>query len=176
MPTSARLLDLKTAEAIAERVAGQIERVAIFKDAEPEDIERVIRRIELERVQLHGDETEEDVENVDLPVIKALRGADIEAAEQYPGTMLLLDNPTEGGGNGKSWNWSDATKLLELGHDIILAGGLDPDNVGQAVDGLGEYLPWGVDVATGVEGDSIRKDPTRIAAFIKAVRKAEAGD
>jgi len=176
VPTSARLLDLKTAEAIAERVAGQIERVAIFKDAEPEDIERVIRRIELERVQLHGDETEEDVENVDLPVIKALRGADIEAAEQYPGTMLLLDNPTEGGGNGKSWNWSDATKLLELGHDIILAGGLDPDNVGQAVDGLGEYLPWGVDVATGVEGDSIRKDPTRIAAFIKAVRKAEAGD
>ena len=175
VPTSARLLDLKTAEAIAERVAGQIERVAIFKDAEPEDIERVIRRIELERVQLHGDETEEDVENVDLPVIKALRGADIEAAEQYPGTMLLLDNPTEGGGNGKSWNWSDATKLLELGHDIILAGGLDPDNVGQAVDGLGEYLPWGVDVATGVEGDSIRKDPTRIAAFIKAVRKAEAG-
>ncbi|NRA00725.1 MAG: phosphoribosylanthranilate isomerase [Myxococcales bacterium] len=175
VPTSARLLDLKTAEAIAERVAGQIERVAIFKDAEPEDIERVIRRIELERVQLHGDETEEDVENVDLPVIKALRGADIEAAEQYPGTMLLLDNPTEGGGNGKSWNWSDATKLLELGHDIILAGGLDPDNVGQAVDGLGDYLPWAVDVATGVEGDSIRKDPTRIAAFIKAVRKAEAG-
>ncbi len=175
VPTSARLLDLKTAEAIAERVAGQIERVAIFKDAEPEDIERVIRRIELERVQLHGDETEEDVENVDLPVIKALRGADIEAAEQYPGTMLLLDNPTEGGGNGKSWNWSDATKLLELGHDIILAGGLDPDNVGQAVDGLGDYLPWAVDVATGVEGDSLRKDPTRIAAFIKAVRKAEAG-
>jgi len=165
---------LRRAEAISERVAGRVERVAVFRDASWEEIERVIRRIDVERVQLHGDEPPEDVEQVDLPVIKAIRGADKEAAERYPGTILLLDHPTEGGGRGRAWNWSDATPLIDEGHDVILAGGLDPRNVGQVLADLGDLLPWGVDVATGVEGDAYRKDPAKIAAFIEAVRKAEA--
>jgi phosphoribosylanthranilate isomerase len=174
VPRTPRCLDLRRAEAIAERVAGRAERVAVFRDASWEEIERVIRRIEVERVQLHGDEPPEDVEQVDLPVIKAIRGADKEAAERYPGTILLLDHPTEGGGRGRAWNWSDATPLIDEGHDVILAGGLDPRNVGQVLADLGDLLPWGVDVATGVEGDAYRKDPAKIAAFIEAVRKAEA--
>ena len=174
VPRTPRCLDLRRAEAIAERVAGRVERVAVFRDASWEEIERVIRRIEVERVQLHGDEPPEDVEQVDLPVIKALRGADREAAERYPGTILLLDHPTEGGGRGRAWNWSDATPLIDEGHDVILAGGLDPRNVGQVLADLGDLLPWGVDVATGVEGEAYRKDPAKIAAFIEAVRKAEA--
>lgn len=168
-----RCLDLKTAAAIAERVDGQVERVAVFKDATPEEIQRVLRRIEFERVQLHGEETEEEVEAVDLPVIKAIRGADVEAAEAYPGTLLLLDHPTEGGGRGKPWNWADAAQLISRGYDLILAGGLMPENVGAALSDLGDLLPWGVDVATGVETASNRKDPARIAEFIQAVRKAE---
>ena len=174
VPRTPRCLDLRRAEAIAERVAGRVERVAVFRDASWEEIERVIRRIEVERVQFHGDEPPEYVEQVDLPVIKALRGADREAAERYPGTILLLDHPTEGGGRGRAWNWSDATPLIDEGHDVILAGGLDPRNVGQVLADLGDLLPWGVDVATGVEGEGYRKDPAKIAAFIEAVRKAEA--
>jgi phosphoribosylanthranilate isomerase len=174
VPRAPRCLDLRRAEAIAERVAGRAERVAVFRDASWEEIERVIRRIEVERVQLHGDEPPEDVEQVDLPVIKAIRGADKEAAERYPGTILLLDHPTEGGGRGRTWNWGDATPLIDEGHDVILAGGLDPRNVGQVLADLGDLLPWGVDVATGVEGEAYRKDPAKIAAFIEAVRKAEA--
>lgn len=174
VPRTPRCLDLRRAEAIAERVAGRVERVAVFRDASWEEIERVIRRIEVERVQLHGDEPPEDVEQVDLPVIKAIRGADKEAAERYPGTILLLDHPTEGGGRGRAWNWSDATPLIDEGHDVIVAGGLDPRNVGQVLADLGDLLPWGVDVATGVEGEAYRKDPAKIAAFIEAVRKAEA--
>jgi phosphoribosylanthranilate isomerase len=172
VPGSPRCLEIGAAEAIAA-AAGEIERVAVFQNAAPDQIERVLRRIECERVQLHGDETEEDVEEIDLPVIKALRGADLEAAEGYPGTLLLLDNPTEGGGRGKSWNWADAAEIIERGHDVILAGGLDPGNVAQALEALGELLPWGVDVATGVEGDGTRKDPGKISAFIEAVRMAE---
>jgi phosphoribosylanthranilate isomerase len=173
VPGSPRMLDLKTASAISERVDGQVERVGVFQDAEDEEIIRVLRRVDLERVQFHGDETEEQVEAVDLPVIKALRGADLEAAEEYPGTMLLLDHPSEGGGSGVAWEWSDAGALIERGYDVIIAGGLAEENVGDAIGGLGDLLPWGVDVASGVEGDGHRKDPAKIAAFIAAVRKAE---
>lgn len=170
---SPRMLDVKTAIAIAERVDGQVERVGVFQDADDDEIARILRRVDLERVQFHGNETEEQVEAVDLPVIKALRGADLEAAEGFPGTMLLLDHPSEGGGRGVAWNWSDAAALIERGHDVIIAGGLNPNNVGDALLGLGDLLPWGVDVASGVENAGYRKDAAKIAAFIAAVRKAE---
>jgi phosphoribosylanthranilate isomerase len=175
VPGSPRMLDLETAEAIASRVAGQVERVAVFRDAPWNEVEKVTRRIELERIQFHGDESEEEVELVDFPVIKAVRGADREAAKTYPGALLLLDHPTSGGGGGKAWNWSEAAELIAEGYDIILAGGLDPDNVGDALRNLGDLPPWGVDVATGVESERYRKDQARVEAFIAAVRKAEAG-
>jgi phosphoribosylanthranilate isomerase len=173
VPGSPRRLDLKTAEAISERVAGRVERVAVFQDAEGSEIDRVLRRVDLERVQFHGDETEEQVEEVDLAVIKALRGADLEAAEGFPGTMLLLDHPSEGGGSGVAWDWSEAGELIARGFDVIIAGGLNPDNVAEAIRGVGDLLPWGVDVTSGVEGEGNRKDPAKVAAFIAAVRKAE---
>ena len=173
VPGSPRMLDLNTAEAISSRVAGQVERVAVFRDAPWNQVEMVTRRIELERIQFHGEESEDEVEMVDLPVIKAVRGADREAAQTYPGALLLLDHPTGGGGTGEAWNWSEAAELIAEGYDIILAGGLDPENVGDALGNLGGLPPWGVDVATGVEGEGYRKDPARIQAFITAVRKAE---
>jgi phosphoribosylanthranilate isomerase len=173
VPGSPRRLGLDAAERIAARVAGQVERVAVFQNASWDEIERVTRRVEIERVQLHGDESEQDVELLDYPVIKAVRGADRQAAETYPGTLLLLDHPTRGGGQGQSWNWSEAADLIAEGVDIILAGGLTPENVGQALEDLGDLLPWGVDVATGVEGADHRKDPARLRAFVEAVRAAE---
>jgi phosphoribosylanthranilate isomerase len=173
VPGSPRRLSLDVAEQIASRVAGQVERVAVFQNASWDEIERVTRRVDLERIQLHGDESEQDVEMLDYPVIKAVRGADRQAAETYPGTLLLLDHPTRGGGQGQAWNWSDASNLIAEGVDIILAGGLTPDNVGQALDDLGDLLPWGVDVATGVEGEAYRKDPARMRAFVEAVRTQE---
>jgi phosphoribosylanthranilate isomerase len=173
VPGTPRCLPLAMAEAIAAAVAGDVERVAIFRDADPHEIERVLRRIEVERVQLHGDEPEEDVEAIELPTIKALRGADEEAAKLYPGSILLLDHPTEGGGRGRAWDWSEAGVLIEHGYDVILAGGLDAESVQQAIEGVGDVLPWGVDVATGVEGESRRKDAAKMRAFVDAVRRAE---
>ena len=138
---SPRRIDVRRAEEICRRVEGRVERVALFRDSTWDEMERVIRRIEVERVQLHGDEAPEEVELVDLPVIKALRGADREAAERYPGTILLLDHPTQGGGRGRTWNWSEAAPLIEEGYDVILAGGLDPSNVGGVLADLGDLLP-----------------------------------
>jgi phosphoribosylanthranilate isomerase len=174
VPGSPRCLDLRSAAAICERVAGEVERVAVFRDAAPEEIARVLRRMEIERVQLHGSETEQDVEALDLPVIKAIRGADLEAAESFPGTLLLVDHP-EGGGAGKPWSWGDASELIARGFDVILAGGLRPENVREALVSLGDLLPWGVDVATGVEGADQRKAPALLAAFVRAVREETGG-
>ena len=174
VPGSPRALSLDMAEQIAERVAGQAERVAVFRNAAWDEIERVTRRIDLERVQFHGEESEEDVELVDFPVIKAVQGADRTAAENYPGALLLLDHPSRGGGQGEAWNWTEAAELVAEGIDLILAGGLTPENVGQALEDLGDLLPWGVDVATGVDGENFRKDPEQMRAFVKAVREVEA--
>jgi len=173
VPGTPRCLAIAEAIAIAEAVAGQIERVAIFKDADPVDVQRALRRLEVDRVQLHGEEPEEEVEAIELPTIKALRGADEEAAARYPGSILLLDHPSEGGGRGRPWNWADAGLLIEHGYDVILAGGLDPDSVQAAIEGVGDVLPWGVDVATGVESEPRRKDPKLMRAFVEAVRRAE---
>jgi phosphoribosylanthranilate isomerase len=176
VPGSPRCVDLRTAEAICRAVSG-VERVAVFRDAAPDEIARVLRRAELERVQLHGSESEEDVEAVDMPVIKAIRGADLEAAEGFPGTLLLVDHPEAGGGGGggRAWAWGDAAALISRGFDVILAGGLTPENVREALGTLGELLPWGVDVATGVEGDGGRKDRERLVAFVRAVREEAGG-
>ena len=174
VPDSKRRVDVRVAEAICEQVSGSgVERVAVFRDQGWDEIDRVLRRVDFDRVQLHGRETEEEVELIELPVIKAIPGADLEMAEQYPGSILLLDHPTEGGGQGKSWDWSEASKLIEMGLDVILAGGLDPTNVGAAIAGVGDLLPWGVDVATGVESADMRKDPDKMRAFVEAVRRAE---
>jgi len=172
---SPRRLSLDTAAEISRAVAGRTERVGVFRDATPEEIDRVLRRVDLDRLQFHGSESEAQVEEVDLPVIKAIRGADAEAAAGYPGTILLLDHPDGSSGKGRVWEWSEAAPLIESGFDVILAGGLSPDNVGGALGALGDLLPWGVDVATGVEGSGYRKDAAKLAAFVQAVRKAEAG-
>ena len=172
VPGSPRCLDLRTAEAISEALAElPVERVALFRDANWDEIDTVLRRVEFDRIQFHGDETEDDVESVDLPAIKAIRGADQEAAELYPGAILLLDHPHTGGGKGQAWDWSEAEDLIAHGHDVIVAGGLTPENVEQALSDVGDIPPWGVDVATGVEGPEGAKDMARMKAFVEAVRR-----
>ena len=177
VPESKRCVDIRTAEAICERLRGTgVDSVALFRDQGWEGVERVLRRVDFDRVQLHGSETEEEVELIELPVIKAIPGADVELADQFPGSILLLDHPSEGGGQGNAWDWSEASVLIALGLDVILAGGLDPSNVGEAIEGVGDLFPWGVDVATGVEGADGRKSPEKMKAFVDAVRLAEAAE
>ncbi len=171
---SPRQVDLKTAAEICEALEGRdVERVALFRNEQWDRIDGILRRIPVERVQFHGDESEEEIEAIDLPTIKAIRGADQEAADTYPGSILLLDHPHEGGGRGKAWDWSEAEDLIAHGHDVIIAGGLTPENVAQALADVGEIPPWGVDVATGVEGEGMRKDMEKMKAFVAAVRARE---
>lgn len=174
VPGSPREVDVRTAVEICEALEGHdVERVALFRNAAWDHIDGILRRVSVERVQFHGDETEEEIEAIDLPTIKAIRGADQEAADTYPGSILLLDHPHQGGGQGQAWDWKEAENLIENGHDVIIAGGLTPENVAQALEDVGEIPPWGVDVATGVEGPGNRKDPAKMRAFVEAVRARE---
>lgn len=171
---SPREVDVATALGICEALEGHdVERVALFRNARWDKIDPILQRVPFERVQFHGDETEEEIEAIDLPTIKAIRGADHEAAETYPGSILLLDHPHQGGGQGQSWDWSEAEDLIANGHDVIIAGGLTPENVAMALEEVGDIPPWGVDVATGVEGADRRKDPAKMRAFVDAVRRRE---
>lgn len=171
---SPREVDPATALEICQALEGRdVERVALFRDARWDKIDPILRRVPFERVQFHGDESEDDIEAIDLPTIKAIRGADQEAAETYPGSILLLDHPHQGGGQGQAWDWSEAEDLIAHGYDVIIAGGLTPENVAEALAEVGEIPPWGVDVATGVEGPDRRKDPEKMRAFVEAVRARE---
>jgi len=173
---SKRQVDMKQALEICDVLEGHdVERVALFRDELWDKIDGILRRVPFERVQFHGSETEEEIEAIDLPTIKAIRGADHEAAETYPGSILLLDHPHEGGGQGQAWDWSEAEDLIAHGYDVIIAGGLTPENVAQALADVGDIPPWGVDVATGVEvdGEDSRKDPAKMRAFVEAVRRRE---
>ncbi len=171
---SPRCVDVVQALEICRAVEGRdVERVALFRNERWDVIDPILQRVPFERVQFHGDETEEELEAVDLPTIKAIRGADHEAAETYPGSILLLDHPHQGGGQGQAWDWSEAEDLIAHGYDVIIAGGLTPDNVAAALADVGDIPPWGVDVATGVEDGRHRKDPEKMRAFVEAVRQRE---
>jgi phosphoribosylanthranilate isomerase len=170
-PASRRCLD----EGAAEWIAGVPGRkVGIFRDQPRDVVERVRDAIGLDLVQLHGDETAAECEALGgrERVIKAISVRDrvdwVRVGEYAAAARILFDtaSPT-GGGTGAVFDWT----LLDgrpAGLEPWLAGGLRPENVG---DAIARVQPAGVDVASGVERSVGRKDPARIRAFIAAVRE-----
>ncbi len=156
---------------ITRRLPPEILTVGVFRDEHPDRVVDTIHRAGLKAAQLHGHETPAMVEDVASRVrwvIKVVEGgsADAARADRFGTDLVLVDAP--GGGSGKVFDWSSWDDLPE-GPRYILAGGLHPDNVAEAVARLD---PWGVDVATGVEREPGRKDPLRVKAFIERARAA----
>jgi len=148
--------------------------VGVFVNKEASYINDVVEQAGLHYVQLHGTESAEFCQQIKRPVIKALslkETADLELIKQYTSVTwrLLLDTPTPSwGGTGVTSNWELAQQVARE-HKILLAGGLTPDNVAQAIQ---HVRPWGVDVSSGVE-TAKRKDVTKIRKFIEHVRQLE---
>ena len=169
-PKSRRYITPETAAGFRDKLDKRIKTVGVFLN---EDIETVCRIADsgiINAVQLHGAESDDYVKQVKnrtgLPVFKAFtvrEAADIDDAMQSKADYLLLDN---GCGTGESFDWD---YLEDVDRLYYLAGGLDPDNVGEAVR---RYVPYGVDVSSGVETDG-QKDPDKIRGFIQAVRSAD---
>jgi phosphoribosylanthranilate isomerase len=150
--------------------------VGVFVDEAPEQVLDIAAETGLAALQLHGSEPPEYLDRLGSYVkIKAVKvGPDFqpEHLSRYrSASLFLLDGFVAGmvGGTGQTFDWSLAEKAKAHGK-IILAGGLTPANVAEAVR---RARPWGVDVASGVEEEPGKKDPRLIRAFIQAVRAAE---
>lgn len=173
-PPSPRNVSIEAAAELAARVPAFVATVALFVDPERRLVEQVIARVQPDLLQFHGDESEAFCQGFGRPYIKALRVKDAatlaEQAEAYPSARaLLLDSHSNSapGGTGEKFDWTLIPQRLR--QRIILAGGLAPDNVGQAIERL---KPYAVDVSSGVEKARGEKDPAAIRDFIEQVRLA----
>ncbi len=172
-----RQLDIASAAEVLAALPAGVQRVGVFADHALEFIEEAMERCRLDWVQLHGHETAELAAALSANVIKAVRlsgAADLERARDYPADAFLLDAPAADrrlGGTGQVFDWSEAEHLPWPRSKVIVAGGLDPQNVGAAVERL---RPGGVDVSSGVEAAPGVKDHALTAAFIAAVRETDA--
>jgi phosphoribosylanthranilate isomerase len=157
--------------------------VGVFVDMPVAVVQTTIEHVGLNLVQLHGGEPARDLELLGPRAFKAIRPQTEERAEKevaaYQAVVpadgaspqFLVDayDPEQYGGTGYLANWAVARSLVAR-FRIVLAGGLDPDTVSEAI---GEVRPWGVDVSSGVERTKGRKDHGRVRAFVEAVRGAD---
>ena len=164
---SKRYVDPYKANELISLLRADIKPVGVFLDEPLDNVVRIARITGVELIQLHGHESEEYVEYVkrtlDRPVIKAYKASEegaLEKAAQSSADYVMIDS---GAGSGKKFDWSI---LKDFKRDYFLAGGLDPESVGEAIRML---EPFAVDVSSGVETDGI-KDEKKIAEFINAVR------
>jgi phosphoribosylanthranilate isomerase len=174
-PGSPRCVDLATAAALARTRPALGTVVGVFVNAAPDTIRAAVRECGLTAVQLHGDEPPEACAGYGVPVIKALRvrgPEDVARARAYVGAGdvagLLLDGAAPGyGGGGVTFDWSLVARLTESGLPVLVAGGLTPSNVAEAVRAT---RPYGVDVASGVELAPGVKDLDAVRAFVRAAK------
>ncbi len=178
-PKSKRYVDPERAPMLASviRSTGNAKIVGVFVDPELDEVQQLVTSGDLDIIQLHGDEGPDFVKHVSTsvyrPVWKALpvkSSKDVAHLDVWPAEALLLDAPTPGrGGAGASFDWALGREARERFPklNIVLAGGLTPDNVTAAIQ---QVQPWAVDVASGVEAAAGVKDAARLSAFIAAAR------
>jgi phosphoribosylanthranilate isomerase len=171
VPTSRRRIDVGAARAILAVVPDHVMTVGIFRDHPVDEILAVTGALGLRAAQLHGDEPPRVTAAVAAgveTVIKAVaaESRSVASIDDHPADIVLLDAPIPGG--GVPFDWS-LTGDLVTRHRVLLAGGLGPGNVADAVR---RVRPWGVDAATGVEAEPAQKDPEAIARFVAEARAA----
>jgi phosphoribosylanthranilate isomerase len=171
-PKSRRRISEDTARQLVARLPPGVEPVGVFADAQPEEVARTVARVGLHAVQLHGDEDPEAYRDVGAKVIQVVRvkpGGPLPVAAAGAADRVLLDAWVDAqGGAGVSFDWDIVPGVEQrLARPILIAGGLTPENVSEAVR---RARPWGVDVATGVESAPGVKDHRKLRAFVDAVR------
>jgi len=173
-PKSPRYIDAGRCRDVMSviRRYGHIAYVGVFVNASVEEIHTTMETCGLSLAQLHGDETPQMLNELDGKAFKAFRGipSDLDGFVRQEEPALLVDASVKGtyGGSGVTADWNAAAELARK-YPLLLAGGLTPENV---ADAIRQVKPWGVDVASGVESAPGVKDPDKMKAFVKAVRSA----
>lgn len=161
---SPRRVTLERAREIARALPSFVLLVGVFRDQPGAEVDRIAAAVGLDRLQLHGDEDAEYCDRRGRPVIKVVRpteGWRAEHAERWPGRPLLVDawHARQAGGTGRLADWGAARELVAAGRSVILAGGLSPENLVEAVRFV---RPEAVDLNSGVESATGLKDRQRL--------------
>ena len=173
-PPSPRYVAPEQAAEIVKKIPAFVSVVGLFVNATPAEIERILAIVPLDILQFHGDETPAQCRQFSKPYMKAVRvKSDTNlvqyAADYADAKALLLDAFAEGvpGGTGQVFDWKLIPQNLAL--PVVLAGGLNAENVAQAITAV---KPYAVDVSGGVEASKGMKDAAKIAAFMRGVSNA----
>jgi phosphoribosylanthranilate isomerase len=188
---SPRNIGVEAAREIVKKLPESVEKVGVFVDLESEQICEIVLEVGLGAVQLHGRNSMSNVWWEDPRSATEYMGASKLIPMVYGDVLkdgfvigdrvreqifaILLDSRSDGtaGGTGTTFDWAavrDIVQLISLAVPVIVAGGLTPANVPEA---MRLFQPFGVDVASGVEARSGKKDPDKVRAFVKAVRDAD---
>ena len=174
VPSSKRRVEEEMARDIVRAVGTRAEVVGVVADWPADALVALRARLGLGSVQLHGSESPEALARLLPGAYRAARiatSADVDEARRFGGTRLLVDAKVPGtlGGTGHTFDWA-LVAALARDRALVVAGGLTPENVGAAVAAV---RPYGVDTASGVEGDDPRrKDADKVARFVDAARRA----
>jgi len=180
---SKRRISPENAQKIIRELPPEIEKIGVFLDAGAMGIRHVLSEVDLTGIQMHGEgdfpaevysylpaDRRDRLRKMKTVIVQEAFGTRVDAYSAVAGVIdtWLFDS---GAGSGQTFDWQSARKQLgDRQGQFVIAGGLNPENVGEA---MRVFRPWGVDVVTGVERGPGRKDPEKLKAFVAAVRKAE---
>lgn len=177
-PKSPRYIDSSQAAEISRQMPAFVSTVALFKDADQAYVSTVLEQADIDLIQFHGSESAEFCEQFGRPYLKALGMKSAECDKEYlhdqliryrSAKAILLDGhaPGDAGGTGETFDWSIVSSLGQSTDSaIILAGGLTPDNVKQAIETV---RPYAVDVSSGVESSPGLKSQEKVFTFMRQV-------
>jgi len=160
---------------IVELLPPFISRVGVFVNEEREKVKEIAARCHLTTLQFHGEESPAWCEGFKEKTVKAFSIKDediLETIPEYEVDAYLLDSysPSRYGGTGKTFDWDIARRIKKSGVPVILSGGLDPDNVKEAIE---RVRPYAVDVGSGVEAEEGKKDTEKLEDFVRKVRQTD---
>jgi phosphoribosylanthranilate isomerase len=172
-PASPRAINVQQACMLIDRCGPFITCVGLFMNQDAGTISSLIEQVPVDMLQFHGDESEQFCSSFGLPYLKSVamggNGQAISESDYASASAILLDSNELGqpGGSGKQFDWKD---IPDLKRPIILAGGLDPNNVSDAVK---QVRPYAVDVSSGIESAKGIKEFNKMKDFVRSVRDAD---
>jgi phosphoribosylanthranilate isomerase len=174
-PSSPRVIDIQQACTLIDRCGPFITCVGLFMNQDAGTIGSLVERVPIDMLQFHGNESEQFCSSFGLPYLKSVamggKGQEVLESDYASASALLLDSNELGqpGGSGKLFNWQN---IPDLNKPIILAGGLDSNNVSDAIT---RVRPYAVDVSSGIELTKGIKDINKMKDFVNSVRDADEG-